>query len=639
MAIVSRGSRMVWAVVVGVGSVATMLGGAAAGSGAHLGRPGGAIGARGASARLVYVAGDAIDSVGADGSGRRSLVGSASALHGGPSNSQLAFSRNGSWIVFVRGENPESGAGGRIWLMRADGSHRRRLATGGFPRFSPDGRRIVFVRELRAPTSRRPLASTELWVMNMDGSGQRRLTGGGQDLKPSWSPDGSMIAFQRTTDAGETEQRPLSTAAIWVMSADGSAQRQVTAGASDGDLVWSPDGSRIAFVRTTFDLKQRRGGAGTGYLSAVSSAIYEINPDGSAPVELADQSGSPAFSPGGSRIAFMSYRDRSGRSCGEDECSYNNEIYVMHSDGSGQTRLTYSPGEDHNPAWTPDGRAIVLSSDRANYPALTYQGVDSDLYIIPGRGGCPLRLTDSSLSVDTAAVAPIGTTPTAALHATCRDRAGYDNNHVRPEIATDETAAARHYGFPVFYLGDLFDGIMLTDVQTFRDSDPVEGHYRAPFFEYDRCAARPGCGSEVQLDLEPICKDSDLRHLFPYGPPDVITRRRGALVLTYHSLDDNQAKIYLGTVGVLMRGTDAQIARGVTLLRRFGQTRATRGPLPTPRLPADSLRLIQRIVHYRHSHNATATARRFHISPSRVRAAVRLATVLGANGTLRPSHC
>jgi Tol biopolymer transport system component len=64
------------------------------------------------------------------------------------------------------------------------------LATDAFPQFSPDGGRIVFVRELPAATSSDPLASTELWVMNADGSGQRRLTHCTQDLEPSWSPDG-----------------------------------------------------------------------------------------------------------------------------------------------------------------------------------------------------------------------------------------------------------------------------------------------------------------------------------------------------------------------------------------------------------------------------------------------------------------
>jgi dipeptidyl aminopeptidase/acylaminoacyl peptidase len=181
---------MVWAAVVALGSRTAMLVWPVAGSGARSDRPDVGTHAHRLTALVTYVAGNTIDSVRADGTGRRSLAGAASPLHGGPTNGRPAFSRDGSRIVFVRSRESQSGKGGRIWLMRADGSHRRRLATDAFPQFSPDGGRIVFVRELPAATSSDPLASTELWVMNADGSGQRRLTHCTQDLEPSWSPDG-----------------------------------------------------------------------------------------------------------------------------------------------------------------------------------------------------------------------------------------------------------------------------------------------------------------------------------------------------------------------------------------------------------------------------------------------------------------
>lgn len=632
---VVHGSRMacVTAAVLGIGlgtfALAVPTSGARSHRAEHAAR---------ASASLTYVGGDSIYSLRADGTRRQQLAGSASPLHGGPSDAQPVFSHDGLRIAFVRGLNADTGQGESVWVMTADGSGKRRLASGSFPQFSPNGKRLLFVRELRAATNRNPLASTEIWVMNSNGSGQRRLTHGAQDLEAAWSPDGSTIAFQRTTNPGGTSH-PLQEAAIWVMNADGSGQRRLTSGASDLNLVWSPNGSRIAFERATFDLTQHHGGSGTGILAAISTAIYAINADGSGLVKLADESGSPAFSPNGSTIAFASYRDQSGRSCGEDECSYNHEIYVMHSDGSTQTRITHSPSEDQNPVWTPDGRAIVFSSDRANYPALTYQGVDSDLYIMPSTGGCPLRLTDSSLSVYTATVAPHGATPPAVLHAKCRNRAGYDPNRLRPEIDTNQTAAARNYPFPIYYLGETFNGIMLTDVQEFPVSDPIEGSYRSPFFDYSRCASGPRCGPEIQLQLEPICKDGDLRHLFPYGPPDVIIRKRGALVLISHSPDDNQAEIYLGTLGILMRGTDSQIRHGVTHLREFGQQHATGLPLPSPRLPASSLDLTRRIERYGRAHDIAATARRFHLDPSRIRAALKIQRLISPADQANASHC
>jgi Tol biopolymer transport system component len=196
-----------------------------------------------------------------------------------------------------------------------------------------------------------------------------------------------MIAFQRTTDGGGTAQHPLSNGTIWVMTADGSAQRQVTAGAWDQHLAWSRDGSRVAFQRTTFDPKQPQAGSGTGILSAISSSIYEINADGSGLVKLADQRESPAFFPTGSMIAFASTGIAAAAAAMRTVQLQPRDL----RDAQRRVRADpphSQPGRGSKSAWTPDGRAIVFSSDRANYPALTYQGVDSDLYIIPGTGGC-----------------------------------------------------------------------------------------------------------------------------------------------------------------------------------------------------------------------------------------------------------
>jgi len=65
------------------------------------------------------------------------------------------------------------------------------------------------------------------------------------------------------------------------------------------------------------------------------------------------QNSDPAWSPDGSKIAFMSDRD------GGDI-----EIYVMNADGSHQTRLTNSPGRDAHPSWSPDGKNIYFQSPR-----------------------------------------------------------------------------------------------------------------------------------------------------------------------------------------------------------------------------------------------------------------------------------
>lgn len=62
------------------------------------------------------------------------------------------------------------------------------------PQISPDGSRVVYVRDVMDTMKDR--ARSELWIVNVDGSGHRRLTGGdGQESSPRWSPDGKKVAY------------------------------------------------------------------------------------------------------------------------------------------------------------------------------------------------------------------------------------------------------------------------------------------------------------------------------------------------------------------------------------------------------------------------------------------------------------
>ena len=96
--------------------------------------------------------------------------------------------------------------------MRANGSHQHRLAhLGGRPNYSPHGRRITFDRRFRG-----------IWVMRADGSHKRRLTDQQGDSDPAFSPNGERIAFYR----GNPQQ-------IWVMHTNGSHAHPVTHGRAD----------------------------------------------------------------------------------------------------------------------------------------------------------------------------------------------------------------------------------------------------------------------------------------------------------------------------------------------------------------------------------------------------------------------
>jgi Tol biopolymer transport system component len=127
-----------------------------------------------------------------------------------------------------------------------------------------------------------------------------------RDVAPTWSPDGSRIAFQSLRGGNED---------IYVMDADGSNLiRLTTSVAADMHPAWSPDGTRIAFVSSR----------GADY------DIYVMNADGSGQTALTNGDGmdeQPSWSSDGQRIAFTSDR--------------NNDVglYVMNADGSGVQRL------------------------------------------------------------------------------------------------------------------------------------------------------------------------------------------------------------------------------------------------------------------------------------------------------------
>jgi len=82
--------------------------------------------------------------------------------------------------------------------------------------------------------------------------------------------------------------------------------------------------------------------------------IFVMNSDGSGQTQLTFNTAAddmPAWSPDGSKIVFLSTRDPDGDA----------EIFVMNSDGSSQTQLTFNTATDVEPAWSPDGSKIVCS--------------------------------------------------------------------------------------------------------------------------------------------------------------------------------------------------------------------------------------------------------------------------------------
>ena len=169
------------------------------------------------------------------------------------------------------------------------------------------------------------LGQYDICLINTDGSGFVQLTTSlADDSWPTWNPAGTKIAFQSNrnlTPGGNASQLD-----IYVINADGTGETRLTTDTTnEAQPAWSPDGTKIAFVSDRDD----------------NNEVYVMNADGTGVARLttnltADEQ--PAWSPEGNRLAFDS----------------DGEVWVIQADGSGLTQVTHSQFTlDFMPRWRP----------------------------------------------------------------------------------------------------------------------------------------------------------------------------------------------------------------------------------------------------------------------------------------------
>lgn len=226
--------------------------------------------------------------------------------------------------------------------------------------------RIVFARF--------DAARPGLYSVRPNGSRLKRLTDR-RDSAPSWSPDGDRIAFRRW------QQRTRSYA-LFVAQGSGAEITRIVPdvwGPPARDFVWSPDGTRLAYM-----FSPTRGDADVGVVEIASGTRWII-----------EDARDPDWSPDGARIAFSAPRPDLPE-CGD-------EIYTSLPDGSDRVRVTDAPSAaDRTPRWSPDGIRIAFTSSRdhdadddpASCEDTWGMNTAEEIYVVPAQGGQEVRVTD-----------------------------------------------------------------------------------------------------------------------------------------------------------------------------------------------------------------------------------------------------
>ena len=278
------------------------------------------------------------------------------------------------------------------------------------PRVSPDGQWVAYV--VATPDLAADKSTSRIWMVATAGGDPIPLTVKGSSASsPRWSPDGKYLGFLATRGENAETQ-------VWVLNRLGGEAEQLTSVKQGvGGFVWSPDGGRLAleiddatpeqagdttwigakaktqrpYVIDRLQFKRD----GTGYLDRRRTHIYVFDvrtkaAGGARQITSGDwDDEGPTWAPDGRLIAFTSNRDSVD---GND----NSDVWVVASDdtskGATTRRITSEPGQDGNPAWSPDGKWIAYNRQPSGEPiAMIYD--PGHVAVIGIDGGRPRPLT------------------------------------------------------------------------------------------------------------------------------------------------------------------------------------------------------------------------------------------------------
>jgi TolB protein len=272
------------------------------------------------------------------------------------------------------------------------------------PAWSPDSTSIAYVRWRYVPTdSYRTEFRATARVIDLGHDRDRLLfEGSGWHPEVVWSPDGRWLAVTSDRDQGRGMScfsPPCDVVAeLYLVSRDGRVNRRLTNNrADDFSPSWSPDGSRLAFISGRDRPQGKRIWRDVYVASTTSGKVMRIThddawesaltwsrpdrleftrDDGSrfvvsigaprrGPLPTRPQPrGGRLFAPRSRAVAWLSTRDRNGETCyadsGQETCDPNAEVYLCTPDRR-RVRVTRTTSDEHDLAWSPDGRRLAFA--------------------------------------------------------------------------------------------------------------------------------------------------------------------------------------------------------------------------------------------------------------------------------------
>ncbi len=310
-----------------------------------------------------------------------------------PDDQRVVYVRNS---MDVMKDRKRSG----LWIVDSNGIDHRKLTDGttdeSSPRWSPGGSKLLYVSKEEG--------TTQIFLRWMDTGQTARLTQlPGSPKGLCWSPDGQWIAFSmlvkqeaaelvklpRKPEGAQWADKPILIERLkyrsdgsgdlphgfhhlFVLPAEGGTPRQLTSGSFNhtGIPVWTPDGKSLIFSSNRNEDWEHE---------YHNSEIYEVSVKDGTVKSLTSRKGpdsSPAVSPNGNTIAYLSFKDRV-------QTYQVTHLHLMNRDGNNQRVLTGELDRDiSHPVWAVDGSGVYFQFDDHGNTKIAFASLDGKTRVI-----------------------------------------------------------------------------------------------------------------------------------------------------------------------------------------------------------------------------------------------------------------